>query len=386
MKKLLSLLFKLALCVVALAVGVYIANTVADVIDPWKDKVPEKVTEYGSPYKVYYDNLTDLEKHAYNEIITNIYSMPEKIRIPALDKYGIDNVFSAILADNPDLFFIGRKCYLISQGLYTYCSVEYYIDSEEYTGQKKKLDEACNEVISSLSEPDDEFRTELEIHDYIVNNCVYRLEKNEFVYSSAYGAIVNGEAGCEGYSKAMKLLLDMAGIESSVVSGISTDTENNTSSHMWNVVNINGDYYHLDCTWDDPVSDSGKEILSYSYFNLSDEMIADTHSDFSYDFGCDATAENYFIKNKSYFESYGRSDEKRVSGIIAETVNGGSREVYLSFADKEAYDSAVSELIDSRRIYKVLRNAKKNTKVKISTDSVSCMPDPDRRILTFIIE
>ncbi len=386
MKKLLSLLFKLAFCVVALAVGVYIANTVIDRLDPWKDKVPEKITDIGSPYKFYYDNLTDLEKHAYNEIITNIYSMPERIRIPALDKDGIDNVFSAILADNPDLFFVGRKCYLISQGLYTYCSVDYYIDSESYPEHKKKLDEVCSEVILSLSDPDDEFVTELEIHDFIVKNCAYRLEKDEFVYSSAYGAIVNGEAGCEGYSKAMKLLLDMAGIESSVISGTSTDADNQTSSHMWNVVNINGDYYHLDCTWDDPVSDSGKEVLTYSYFNLSDEMIADTHSGFSYDFDCDATAENYFIRKKSNFDSYARSDEKRLADIIAEVLNGGGREVHLSFADKEAYDDAVSELIDSGRIYKVLRNAKKKTKVKFSTDSLSCLPDPDRRILTLIIE
>lgn len=386
MKKLLSLLFKTAVCIALIVIGVHIANTVADRLDPWKGKVPEKITDIGSPYKFYYDNLTDLEKHAYNEIISNIYTMPEKIRIPALDKEGIDNVFSAILADNPDLFFIGRKCYLMSQGALTYCSVDYYIDSEEYPEHKKKLDEVCNEVISSLSNPDDEFTTELEIHDYIVNNCSYRLEKDEFVYSSAYGALVNGEAGCEGYSKATKLLLDMAGIKSSVVSGTSTDADNKTSSHMWNVVNVNGDFYHLDCTWDDPVSDNGKEILTYSYFNLSDEMIADTHSDFSYEFGCDAMAENYFVKKKSYFKSYGRSDETRVAEIIADTVNGGSREVYLSFADKKAYDNAVSELIDSRRIYKVLRNARKNTKVKIATDSVSCLPDPDRRILTFIID
>ncbi len=386
MKKLLSLLFKAALCIVVLIIGVHVANNVADEIDPWKNKAPEKITDFGSPYKFYYDNLTDIEKHAYNEIITNIYDMPEKIRIPDLDKDGIDNVFSAILADNPDLFFVGRKCWLISKGIYTYCSVDYYIDSDSYPGQKEKLDEVCEKIISSLSDPDDEFQTELEIHDYIVNNCSYRLEKNEFVYSSAYGALVNGEAGCEGYSKAAKLLFDMAGIESAVVSGTSTDEKNQTSSHMWNAVKINGDFYHLDLTWDDPVSDDGKNILTYTYFNLSDEMIADTHSDFSYDFDCSSMAENYFVRKNSYFKSYSRSDEKKLVGIIADVLNGGGREVHLCFADKKAYDSAVSELIDSGRIYKVLRNVKKNTKVKFSTDSLSCVPDSERRILTLVIE
>lgn len=386
MKKLISLLFKAALCVAVVIIGVRIADTVIDMADPWKDKVPEKLTDIGSPYKFYYDELDDIEKHAYNEIISNVYTMPDKIRIPALGKEGLDNVFSAILADNPDLFFIGRKCYLISQGVYTYCSVDYYIDKETFDEQKKKLDEVCDKVISSLSDPGDEFTTELEIHNYIVKNCSYRLEENEYVYSSAYGALVNGEAGCEGYSKAAKLLLDKAGIESGVVSGISTDTDGVKSGHMWNAVKVNGDFYHLDCTWDDPVSDKGKEMLTYTYFNLSDELIAATHSGFSYDFGCDATAENYFVKTNSRFETYGRSDEERLVGIIADRLNGGSREVHLCFADKKAYDNAVSELIESGRIYKVLRNVKRNTKVKFSTDSLSCIPDPERRMMILVIE
>lgn len=386
MKKLISLLFKSVLCILAVVIGVHVANTAVEMADPWKNKAPEKLTDVGSPYKFYYDELEDTEKHAYNEILSNIYGMPEKVRIPKINGEQLDRVFSALLSDNPDLFFVGRRCTLTAKGFYTFCAVEYYIDNDTYTEQKAKLEEVCNGVISSLTAPEDEFRTELEIHDYIVENCEYRLEKGEFVYSSAYGALVNGEAACEGYSKAAKLLLDMAGIESAVVSGISDNTEDPEGPHMWNAVKVNGDFYYLDCTWDDPVSESGEKIVMYAYFNLNDEMIAATHRDFSYDFGCTATEENYYIKTGSFFESYDRSDERQISNIIANELNNGGNIVQLRFGSKNAYKEAVSELIDSGRLYNVLKAVKGKTKVKFSTDSLSYYKDSGQLLVTFVIE
>ncbi len=386
MKKLMSLLGKAIVCVIVIAVGVYIANTVSEKADPWKDKIPETLTDIGSPYKFYYEELEDIEKHAYNEILSNIYSMPEKVRIPQIDGVQLDKVFTALLADNPDLFFVGRRCTLIADNWFTYCSVEYYIDNETYIGQKAELEAVCNEFISSLPDSEDEFLTELEIHDFIVKNCVYKLEEEEFVYSSSYGALVNGEAACEGYSKAAKLLFDLAGMESAVVSGVSDNNEDPEGPHMWNAVKVNGDFYYLDCTWDDPVSKNGEEILTYAYFNLNDEMISQTHSDFSYDFNCTATAENYFVKSNRYFETYGRSDEKAVSEVIADELNSGGNVVQLRFGSEESFDEAISELIDSKRFYNVLKRTKEKTDVKFSTDSVSYFADSELYLLTFIIK
>lgn len=386
MKRLVSFLFKAALCVFALVIGVHVANNVVDSADPWKNKSPEKLTDIGSPYKFYYEELNDTEKHAYNEILSNIYTMPEKVRIPDIDGEQLDRIFSALLADNPDLFFVGRKCTLTAKGLSTYCAVEYYIDYETYLNQKAELEKVCSEVMASLTDPEDEFRTELEIHDFIVENCAYRLEKGEFVYSSAYGALVNGEAACEGYSKAAKLLLDMTGMESAVVSGISDNTEDPEGPHMWNAVKVNGDFYYLDCTWDDPVSESGKEMVMYAYFNLNDEMIAATHSDFSYEFNCTATAENYYIKTGSYFESYDRSDEKKISSIVANELNSGGNVIQLRFGSKKVYNEAVSELIDSGRLYNVLKGAKGKTKVNFSTESLSYYKDSGQLLVTLVIE
>ena len=383
-------------CIIAVCIMLYRAERGTDEVLGQADKslsysqaasetvepVEVKDVGVGSPYKIYYETLSDIEKRAYNDILSEIYDMPETIRVPKITSEQLDSVFSALLYDNPDLFFVGRKCTLITKIFNVSCSIEYIIEKDEYAARKAELDKVCNEVISSLSDPDDEWQTELEIHDYIVENCEYNLVEDDHNYSSAYGALVNGEAACEGYSKAAKLLFDMVGIESAVLSGTAEDEDGTSGAHMWNAVKINGDYYHLDCTWDDPVDEDGKGTKRYTYFNLNDKMISSSHSGFSYDFGCDSTKENYHIKTGRFFESYSRNDEKAVSAMIVDELEAGGDMVEIRFGSEEAHKKAVSELINGERIYNVLSLAK--SKVKISNKSVSYYADSDLLTLTIV--
>ncbi len=71
----------------------------------------------------------------------------------------------------------------------------------------------------------------------------------------------------------MKYFLDGLGIESYFVIG-----ESKGESHAWNLVKIEDQYYHIDPTWDDPVTEDGKDILRYNYFNLTDDELSKTHS------------------------------------------------------------------------------------------------------------
>ena len=390
MKKYLSLLLCI-ICIAAVCVMMFrleedrqAQSTTVD--SAATDTVTEWQASAGSTYKFYYKKLSDIEKEAYDDILSEIYSMPETIIVPRITAEQLDAVFSALLYDNPDLFFVGRKCTLITEFFRVRCSVEYICDFEEYTQRKQELDAVCEEVISSLSNPEDEWQTELEIHDYIVENCEYKLVENEHIYSSAYGALVNGKAACEGYSKAAKLLFDKVGIESAVVSGVSSSDSGTPGAHMWNAVKINGDYYYLDCTWDDPLSEDGKNVKIYSYFNLNDDMIASTHSEFSHDFGCTAAAENYYIKKGRFFEEYDRSCEDAVAQIIADELNDGGDAVEIRFGSADTFNSAVEDLIEGGRIYDVLSLTRSKTKVKFSHDSLSYYSDPDSLTLTIVPE
>lgn len=385
-KRILSLILTgilIASAAVAINVG---KNLFADTAAELGNTPPKKITDIGSPYKFFFDDLDNVEKEAYNRILKKIYDMPEKIRVPFISLEQLDKVFTAILCDNPDLFFVARTCSIRTTIMGTFCRIEYILTPEEYARRKAQLDEACAEFLKSLEDVDDPWKKELIIHDFVIDNCEYKHVDGDLTYSSAYGAIVNGEAACEGYAKAAKYLFDAAGIESGVVSGTVDDPDGNPGSHMWNVVKLGDDFYHLDLTWNDPVNDAGEQMKLYAYFNVSDEAISGTHTDFSREYGCNSMEENYYIKTGSFFESFSKEDEEKLSRTVAKVLNRGEKDVQLRFANKEAYDSAVERLITNGRIYNVLVAAKNKTSAVYSTDELTYYKDREQCVLNFTID
>lgn len=151
------------------------------------------------------------------------------------------------------------------------------VSNKQDPGSKKIYDEAVR-IVDKLIKPGmSEMEKELAIHDYIVLHTAYDYDnylKNTVPSESysAYGVFFNGTAVCEGYAEAAHLLLELAGIESQIVTGYG-----NGGAHAWNKVKIDGAYYNLDVTWDDPVPDKEGRIV-YSYFNITDKELALNHS------------------------------------------------------------------------------------------------------------
>lgn len=112
------------------------------------------------------------------------------------------------------------------------------------------------------------------IHNYLVNNTYYAIESTDPNIYTAYGALIEGKAVCSGYSKAFQILSHRAGVPSIYVSGIAFNGES-MESHAWNKVMVDGDWYNIDVTWDDPVST--RPILRYDYFLKSDRELKDHH-------------------------------------------------------------------------------------------------------------
>lgn len=108
------------------------------------------------------------------------------------------------------------------------------------------------------------------IHDYIVLNTTYSLE-GESVYD-ATGVLVDGVAVCDGYSKAFLLFMDALKIPCVRITGHAGN-----ENHAWNAVQINGSWYQVDATWDDPTPDK-PGFVSYAYFLITDEMMAQDHT------------------------------------------------------------------------------------------------------------
>lgn len=130
-----------------------------------------------------------------------------------------------------------------------------------------KYIEILDEVTSSSNS---DYENELAIHDYLVENINY-VDHGDNSFN-AYQALIKGEAVCSGYTECFKTLLDMLGINNYTISGVAGE-----QSHIWNVVELDGEWYQVDVTWDDPVN-STTDYIQHFYFNITAEDMAIDHS------------------------------------------------------------------------------------------------------------
>lgn len=132
----------------------------------------------------------------------------------------------------------------------------------------KKAHEVLGSLVGGKME---EIEKILALHDYIVLNTAYDTSYTRY---SIKNTLIDGLAVCQGYAETMKLFLDALGVENQLIYGMAGGDR-----HVWNLVCLDGDWYHLDVTWDDPLLD-GKDVpgeVSYGYFMVPDEVMAKDH-------------------------------------------------------------------------------------------------------------
>lgn len=129
------------------------------------------------------------------------------------------------------------------------------------------LYERAQEILSEIITDDmSEYEIVKAIHDYLVNHTKY--VGNAVRKGQPFGPIVDGQAVCEGYAHAFQVLCEMCDIDCLYISGIAR------GAHGWNKVKVDGVWYNVDVTWDDPIGGS----LRYDYFLVSDSALARDHS------------------------------------------------------------------------------------------------------------
>lgn len=237
-----------------------------------------KEPQFNSAYK----SLDDIQKELYKILYAISYKMPDGF-VKLYKKYDSINrdiavAYNALLYDNVEIFWMPYK-YIISEyenrgAKYTVIAfnidsntakAEYNVTKSQRDVMRAKLDKKVSEILKLSENLKDEYEIERFFNDYICDNVEYK-ETGELV-STAYGALINKKAHCEGYSRAFKMLCNKVGIECDLVCGVSFG-----EGHMWNVVNINGTHSNVDVTWNDR-----KELKSYIYFNITDEQIKFDH-------------------------------------------------------------------------------------------------------------
>ena len=135
-----------------------------------------------------------------------------------------------------------------------------------------KVIASYDEVMALIKPGDSDFAKILKIHDWIVKNVSYGM--STLYYDFGVGALANRKAVCAGYAQCYQFLLSQVGIDSVYIAA-NTKKE----PHAWNLVKLDGHWFHVDCTWDRGLGVNPN--VKHTYFMLSDaEFNADgVHSE-----------------------------------------------------------------------------------------------------------
>lgn len=208
---------------------------------------------------------------------------------------------NALLLDHPEIFYLDvTKMYMYTETTTTIKGTTYKIsigpegDSKYLAyGFNSKSDVVIAEdklntilylIKSNLS--GDIYNQIKQVHNYLIDNINYDSENTSELSHGIYGALVNDLAVCDGYSKAFKYILDNIGISCIEVCGVAENSSGTRESHAWNDVVINGKWYAVDVTWDDPIIIGGNgrltDTLRYNYFLKGSDTFYSSHTEDGY--------------------------------------------------------------------------------------------------------
>lgn len=147
------------------------------------------------------------------------------------------------------------------------------------------FEEKLDEILAQILNPNmDEFMKVKSIHDWMINYADYDTEGyfSGRVPASSYtaeGFLETKKAVCDGYAKMFSALAGRAGLSNIRVTGQGVHDDGSSESHAWNQVKVDGKWYNIDVTWDDPVVTGGttSDNLRYQYFLVPDKSFSGSH-------------------------------------------------------------------------------------------------------------
>lgn len=287
-----------------------------------------------------------------------------KVRIVSYDEetYDVNSIFRRVLDENTGLGFVAGCSTSITRTFgkadaLVELKLQYFYPSEKVSALRAEADLKAEELAGKLIKPGmSEYQKVLAVHDYLIRNSIYDRANadNDSVppeEHEAYGVIVDGIGVCDSYAKAVKLLLDKAGVRCILVEGTGAEAPGQSADHAWNIVRIDGEYYHVDATWDDVSEERGSGVVAYHYFNLNDEELQKTHVwDRSRYPECTGTKYNYYVYNGLYTENY-----TETFSMLAKAVSERKERLAMRIADYSAAKYNIEEMIRKAALQSKLR-------------------------------
>lgn len=325
------------------------------------------------------NSFTAEEKELYNEILENLGRLKDKMPLKK-DASIYEKVLKTIRIENLAYPHVTKYWTEYNGGAFD-VEVTYRMTADEISSMNMAAEKAAKEIISQLTPDMDDYEKLKFFHDYLVLNC--ETDRNYAFADTIYGALVEKKALCEGYSKAFAYLCNLAGIENAIVTG------ETYVAHMWNIVKLGGNWYHVDVTWDKPEDQLRKaypDVILYQYFMVTDSVISNTHIIDETLFSppkAFGNSENYFAREGTDVSSRDELLTASENAILS-AVQSRRTSAMVKFDTNDVMISCMKDLSNEEVFNQLIEKAslEYGQRIKLSwTDYYG-----QYRILTFIIE
>ena len=195
-----------------------------------------------------------------------------EFQIPADE---IDALYMRFAMTRPmALLRTGYRFYQTPSGMVTRLIPNYLLGSkEEDDAARILLQQKAAAYASAAKQHEDPLEQILSVHDAIIKDTAYDYTFQDTSYH-AYGIANGGSAVCQGYSQMFYMVADSLGFETNFITYTAGDPNNpsdpnHANNHMWNCIKLDGKWYFLDATWDDPDGED-RALSSHDYFLISE--------------------------------------------------------------------------------------------------------------------
>ena len=299
-----------------------------------------------------YDTLTKSQQKTYEELYTGLSQKKETVTVNSGEDGDAQAAITALFDDHPEFFWLDGTATMVRYPLIGVCRLtfQFNIDASQIDATQAAIDAEAAKYLAQIPAGAGDYDKVRLAYEWLIENTEYVADsaQNQNIQS----VFLYHESVCAGYAKAMKYLLNKAGVFCAYIEGSVTEPGGGgNQSHAWNLVSIDGTPTYVDPSWGDPTygenaADSGRVPVIYDYLCLTtEEMTRSGHvpdSKFTNLPDCSSTAYDYYRLNGMFYES---GDASVLSQTLWSAVEHDAGFVYMKFASWDAYSEAVGLLL-----------------------------------------
>jgi len=250
--------------------------------------IRDKIKDYDGVFFRLYDNVI----YGAEEVDISTFRVKEEYLV---------TLFDDLLSSSPELYYLNSRLTYSYRNINGTNYVEYVrfhfnMTPKEMKSARKIYDEEIK-YIASLVDPDlSEVEKALFVYDYMI--ALYEYDKEKIIYD-AYRMLTGEKGVCRSYCLAYAAVLRELGMECIMVTS-------NEMVHAWNLVQIDGEWYHVDLTFDDPLNDRVGRT-AHEYFLLSDEEISNREQGAHYNWKTSLVCDKSYSGERFWENTVGRS-------------------------------------------------------------------------------